>query len=203
MNKIIYILVFILILASLVIYIQASSISSYKKRLDTEITNVNTLMAQNDTLKTKAGILYLSVDRLSNTKDSLLNHINYLNDSLKIKRNKIKELQYQISTISKKDTIIFSEPIFRDSTFKIDTTLNSKWYNLKVHLEYPSLLVVNPTFKSERLVTMSLNRETINPPSKCWLIRLFQRKHDVMVVDIYEGNPYIEIEQQRYIKIVE
>ena len=46
-------------------------------------------------------------------------------------------------------------------------------------------------------------KETINPPKKCWLLRLFQKKHTILEVNVIEKNPYSENKQQRFIEIIE
>ena len=78
------------------------------------------------------------------------------------------------SLVKKTDTIIIkSDTIFRDNTVNIDTTLSDKWYKLNVKLKYPSTVIVNPTFTSEKYVITSLKKEYVNTPSKWWIIRLF------------------------------
>lgn len=78
---------------------------------------------------------------------------------------------------------------------------------MRLQLESPNIIVANYSFKNEVLVTTYLKKETINPPHKCALIRLFQRlfqkKHDVIHVVVREQNPYCEIKEQKFINRVD
>ena len=74
---------------------------------------------------------------------------------------------------------------------------------MKLGLKYPSTITTGPKFVSEKYIMVDYKKETINPPKKCWLLRLFQKKHKVVEVNIVEKNPYIENKQQRFIEIVE
>ena len=69
-------------------------------------------------------------------------------------------------------------------------------------MEFPNVVVADYSFKNESLVTTYLKKETIKPPHKCTFIRLFQKKHKVVEVEVVEKNPYIENKQQRFIEIV-
>lgn len=193
--------VFLLLISFL--SIQYTAIQRYKKELDTQIMNVKVLTAQNEGLNNRSQVLQLSIDELEYSKDSLLKRIDILVGEGKIKDKNIRELQYQLSEASRQDTVVFRDTLFKDPLLQIDTLYGDEWYKVNLSLRYPSTIVVNPSFKSERLVTMGLERQTVKPPKKCWLARLFQRKHDVMIVEIQEKNPYIDIKEERYIKIVD
>ena len=99
--------------------------------------------------------------------------------------------------------MIFRDTLFRNPELKIDTTLRDKWYSLNLKLEYPSTVIASPKFISERYVVQSLKKETIKPPKKCWLWRLFQKRHKVIETEVIEKSPYIINKQEKYIKIIE
>lgn len=44
-------------------------------------------------------------------------------------------------------------------------------------------------------------KETVNPPKKLWLLRLFQKKHRVLNIKVIEKNPYVENSESRYVEI--
>jgi len=73
------------------------------------------------------------------------------------------------------DTINLVDTIF-EPRVNIDTILGDQWYTLQLKLKYPNQVIVAPRFTSEKMVFMYLKRETINPPKKTWLGRLFQKK---------------------------
>lgn len=200
----IYIGVAVLILGMIgVISFQSSRIDSLKEDLSISIANEKALFADNDSLNNKGRTLQLTVEQLNYINDSIIVKMNEVRKKLKIKDKNIKELEYQLSEAKKTDTLIFRDTLFRNPELKIDTTLRDKWYSLNLKLEYPSTIIASPKFISERYVVQSLRKETIKPPRKCWLGRLFQKKHKVIETEVIEKSPYIINKQEKYIKIIE
>lgn len=200
----IYIGIAILILSLIgTISIQILEIGRLKEDLSISIANEKALFADNDSLNNKARTLQLTTKQLNYINDSIIVKMNEVRKELKIKDKNIKELEYQLSEAKKTDTLIFRDTLFRNPELKIDTTLRDKWYSLNLKLEYPSTVIASPKFISERYVVQSLKKETIKPPKKCWLGRLFQRKHKIIETVVIEKSPYIINKQEKYIKIIE
>lgn len=200
----IYIGVAVLILGMIsVISLQSSRIDGLKKDLSISIANEKALFADNDSLSNRGRVLQLTVEQLNYINDSIIIKMNEVRKELKIKNKNIKELEYQLSEAKKTDTLIFRDTLFRNPEVKIDTTLRDKWYSLNLKLEYPSTVIASPKFISERYVVQSLRKETIKPPKKCWLGRLFQKKHKIIETVVIEKSPYIINKQEKYIKIIE
>lgn len=200
----IYIGVAILILGMIsVISLQSSRIDGLKEDLSISIANEKALFADNDSLSNRGRVLQLTVEQLNYINDSIIIKMNEVRKELKIKNKNIKELEYQLSEAKKTDTLIFRDTLFRNPEVKIDTTLRDKWYSLNLKLEYPSTVIASPKFISERYVVQSLRKETIKPPKKCWLGRLFQKKHKIIETVVIEKSPYIINKQEKYIKIIE
>lgn len=146
-------------------------------------------------------VLQLTIEQLNYYKDSILQQMVEMKEELNIKDKNIKSLQYMLSKASRNDTIVFRDTIFRND-LKVDTVLGDKWYQLKLGLRYPNVINVSPNFISEKFVLVNYSKETINPPKKCWLLRLFQRKHKVIRVEVIEKNPYIINEHNKFIEII-
>lgn len=200
----IYIGVAVLILGMIsVISLQSSRIDGLKEDLSISIANEKALFADNDSLSNRGRVLQLTVEQLNYINDSIIIKMNEVRKELKIKNKNIKELEYQLSEARKTDTLIFRDTLFRSPEVKIDTTLRDKWYSLNLKLEYPSTVIASPKFISERYVVQSLRKETIKPPKKCWLGRLFQKKHKIIETVVIEKSPYIINKQEKYIKIIE
>lgn len=200
----IYIGVAVLILGMIsVISLQSSRIDSLKEDLSISIANEKALFADNDSLSNRGRVLQLTVEQLNYINDSIIIKMNEVRKELKIKNKNIKELEYQLSEAKKTDTLIFRDTLFRNPEVKIDTTIRDKWYSLNLKLEYPSTVIASPKFISERYVVQSLRKETIKPPKKCWLGRLFQKKHKIIETVVIEKSPYIINKQEKYIKIIE
>jgi hypothetical protein len=146
--------------------------------------------------------LQLTIDQLGYFKDSVLQELDKTRKELKVKDKNLKALQSVSSSFSKSDTIILKDTLFKEVSLNVDTVLGDKWYNVRLGLKYPSMIAVKPYFKSEKHIVVSSKKETVNPPKKFWLFRLFQRKHIVLHVDVLEKNPYVSNENSRYIEIV-
>ena len=168
------------------------------------VGNEKALLQNNHQLKEQAGVLQLNVDQLTYFNDSVLIKLDSVRKALRIKDKELQYLQYMQSTMEKKDSIVFvRDTIFRDNTVHIDTTLMSKWYSLNLKLDYPNSVVVTPKVTSEQYVVIHADKETINPPKKCKFLRLFQKKHQVIRVEVKEENPYIECTNNKFVKILD
>ena len=84
----------------------------------------------------------------------------------------------------------------------MDTLIGDKWYKAQLGLKYPSKIDLTVSMKSVKHIIVHNKRETINPPKKFWLWRLFQKKHTIQEVVVDEENPYIEAGSQKFINIV-
>lgn len=146
--------------------------------------------------------LQLTVDQLGYFKDSVLQKLDNTRKELKIKDKNLKALQSLSSSFSRTDTIILKDTLFKEASLAIDTVLGDKWYNVRLGLKYPSTIVIKPHFKSEKHIIVSSRKETVNPPKKFFLFRLFQKKMTVVHIDIKEKNPHVENETSKYIEII-
>lgn len=187
--------------------IMNNRINELNQEVAEAVTNIKAYELENSALKDDTIEFQYTIEQLNYSKDSLNQKINKLRKELKIKDKDIKNLQYKLSENQKKDSIVFiHDTLFRESV-KIDTVIRDDWSKLNLKLEYPNVVVAEYSFKNESLVTTYLKKETINPPHKCALIRLFQRlfpkKHNVIHVEVHEQNPYCETKEQKFINIVD
>ena len=201
-----YIRVGIVILVSL-LSISVYTLYTYNQKLKEEtatlISNQKTFIAENSSLKEKNSVFKFTVEQLSYYNDSILQKMNNVRKELKIKDKNIKQLQYLLSVSTKKDTVLFTDTIFRDKSLALDTIIGDKWYNIRLGLKYPNLIYTEPTFTSEKYIIVNKKKETVNPPKKFFLFRWFQRKHWVMEVHIKEKNPYIREIDNKFVEIID
>ena len=174
-----------------------------EEEISVSMSNQKAFIADNSSLKEENRAFKFTIEQLNYYNDSILQKMNDVRKELRIKDDNLKQMQYLLSEATKKDTIVFRDTLFREPTLNIDTLVGDKWYQMKLGLKYPSTITTYPKFVSEKYIITSLKKETINPPKKCWLLRLFQKKHKVLEVEVVEKSPYIENKQQRFIEIVE
>ena len=195
----------------IVILVSLLAISTYtlytnnrklKEEISISMSNQKAFIAENSLLKEENRVFKFTIEQLNHYNDSILQKMNEVRKELKIKDKDLKQMQYLLSEAQKKDTIVFRDTLFREPTLKIDTLLGDRWYQMNLELRYPSTIITEPKFVSEKYVIVDYKKETINPPKKCAIARWFQKKHKVVEVEVVEKNPYIENKQQRFIEIV-
>lgn len=193
------ILVFSILLGSYILY---DNNQKLKYELSISVANEKAFAEENSGLKNQNRAFQFTVEQLEYFNDSLITKMNEVRKELKIKDDNLKQMQYLLSEAQKKDTVVFRDTLFREPTLKIDTLLGDRWYQMKLGLRYPSTIITEPKFISEKYIIVDYRKETIDPPKKCFIARWFQKKHKVVEVNVVEKNPYIENKQQRFIEIV-
>ena len=196
----------------IVILISLLAVSTYtlynrnqdlKEEISVSMTNQKAFITENTSLKEENRAFKFTVEQLNYYNDSILQKMNEVRKELKIKDNNLKQMQYLLSVSTKKDTVLFTDTIFKDKGLALDTIIGDKWYNIRLGLKYPNLIYTKPTFTSEKYIIVNKKKETINPPKKFFLFRWFQRKHWVMEVHIKEKNPYIKEINNKFVEIIE
>ena len=195
----------------IVILISLLTVSTYtlynrnqdlKEEISVSMTNQKAFITENTSLKEENRAFKFTVEQLNYYNDSILQKMNDVRKELKIKDNNLKQMQYLLSVSTKKDTVLFTDTIFKDKGLALDTIIGDKWYNIRLGLKYPNLIYTKPTFTSEKYIIVNKKKETINPPKKFFLFRWFQRKHTILEVNMVERNPYIENKNNRFIEII-
>lgn len=173
-----------------------------RAEIATAQSNLKAYDSENSTLLNSNRVFQFTINQLTNLSDSLTLQMREVQKELGIKDSKIKSLQYILSQSSKVDTITFRDTLFRDNFIRLDTTIGDQWYKIKLSLRYPSTIITDPSFLSELYLFTKAEREPVNPRRKFFLWRLFQRKHTVYTIDIYDKNPYIEVKKNRFVEII-
>lgn len=199
--KIIFYTLFISALtASAILY---KKVRHLRANLDILALNQKAFIAENSSLKEQGRIFKFTIEQLGYYNDSVLQEMNKVRRELKVKDKSLQQLQYLLSVSTRKDTVLFTDTIFKNKELALDTLIGDKWYNIRLGLKYPNLIYTEPTFTSEKYIIVNKKKETVNPPKKFFLFRWFQRKHWVMEVNIKEKNPYIKEVNNKFVEIIE
>ena len=201
-----YIRIGVIVLTSLLAvstYILYNRNQDLKDEISVSMSNQKAFIAENSSLKEENRVFKFTVEQLNYYNDSILQKMNNIRKELKIKDKNLKQLQYLLSVSTKKDTVLFTDTVFKDKSLALDTIIGDKWYNIRLGLKYPNLIYTEPTFTSEKYIIVNKKKETVNPPKKFFLFRWFQRKHWVMEVHIKEKNPYIKETNNKFVEIIE
>lgn len=176
--------------------------NQYKEKYNTSVLNNKAFIEQLDREKNNNMVFQATIDQLNYYNDSITNKFKTIQKQEKIKDKQIESLEYLLTNFSKTDTLILKDTIFKDVEFKMDTLIGDKWFNTELCMYYPNYISITPKVKSEKEVIIYGNKETVNPPKKFFLFRWFQKKHRVIRVNVNEENPYIENEENVFIKII-
>ena len=144
----------------------------------------------------------MTVRELAASRDRLTMRIDSLRQALGVKRRNMQAAYVRTETLERTDTLRLSDTLFV-GTAMVDTTIADQWYTLRMTLLFPDIVTVTPSFRNELGVVVSRRRETIEPPRRFFLFRLFQKKHDVIVVDVTDGSPYCDVVSQRFVKVMD
>jgi hypothetical protein len=187
----------------LVVVVSIIVMADIIKRQDEELnkydTNFKDLNLENDKLSKEALAYKFSVEQLEYINDSIIKDLNNTRRELGIKDNQIKQMQSIKTETVIRDSVFFRDTIFRDNVIKLDTSLRNRWYNANIKLEYPNKLGLIMTYKSDLNVFAYSSKEILGTPKKCWLGRLFQKKHNVIRVAVQDKNPYCEIKEKKFV----
>ena len=198
--RVFILIVFIVFISDM--FASSKKIRALESKLEISTTNESILLNQFDSLNSYNKELQLNIEQLKYSNNITLDKLNKVRKELNIKDKELQKLQYQLSISNKTDTIVYRDTIFKED-IKLDTLIKDNWYSLNLDLEYPSTIIVNPKFKSEKYVVTSLKKEIKGTPKKCWVGRIFQKKHNVVRVEVVEKSPYIETKEQVFINIIE
>lgn len=198
--RVFILIVFIVFISDM--FASSKKIRALENKLEISTTNESILLNQFDLLNNYNKELQLNIEQLKYSNNITLDKLNKVRKELNIKDKELQKLQYQLSISNKTDTVVYRDTIFKEG-IKLDTLIKDDWYSLNLDLEYPSTIIVNPKFKSEKYVVTSLKKEIKGTPKKCWLGRIFQKKHNVVRVEVVEKSPYIETKEQVFINIIE
>lgn len=202
MRRITIILSVIILLLGGGSFILYRALEKSKKQYSISRSNEKAYALENTSLKEDIRVFQFNTSQLSYLNDSLTTEMNKLRKEIGIKDKNIKQMQYLASQAQKRDTITYTDTIFVDPALNKDTIVGDEWYQIKLGLRYPNVIITDPTFVSEKYLFMSSKKETINPPKKFFLLRWFQKKHTVVQVDIIEKNPHIKENRNRFIEII-
>lgn len=143
----------------------------------------------------------LQADQLKYINDSLITKLDSVRKLLKLKDKNLKSMAAISTTSLRLDTVLLNDTIFKND-IHLDTILGDKWFSNRIILNYPNEIVSEPSFINNEYLIWHIKKETVKPPSKYWVFRLFQRKHTVVEVEVIEENPYVTVKSKRFINII-
>lgn len=186
----------------LTIFLLSTKVYHLNTRLDNSINNIKAYAAENSNLLLNNRVFKSTITELEFYNDSLMLAMKKVANENNIKDRKIKALQYQLETFSKRDTIFIRDTIFKELDFVLDTCIMDEWSKSCLHLAYPGIISIANEYNNEKYITLHSHKEPVRP-CKWFLPKLFVRKHTVVEVLVVDKNPYVTTRQHRYIEIID
>lgn len=179
----------------------AKHISNLNKEIGVYDNNLKSLNLELSECEKYAIAYKFSTEQLNYINDSIINELNNTRKQLNIKDKELKQLQSIKTEVHIRDSVFVRDTIFKESFIRLDTLLGNEWYKTKLTLEYPNKIGLDMTYKSDISVIASTQKEIIGTPKKCFIGRWFQKKQEVIRVDVKDNNPYSEIKSKKFVII--
>lgn len=186
-NIIRLLVVIVLIGLSMYCYIQKQELNKLSDKYQKSVANYKASISKNRAFN-------LRLNEISDQRDSMGLE---LAKKSKIKPKNIKQIVYLSSEIKIKDTIKVKDTL----NVKLDTILHRSWYIQRLVIEKNTIMTELKTWNEFSGIVYS-KRETIDPPSKLFFIRWFQKKHTILECNFKNNNPYDSIRNYKITTIV-
>lgn len=167
---------------------------------DTYAANAKAYAADATAQKGEAIVFKMRARDLQESMDTLFMRIDSIRKAAKIRKSQLKEAHWRETVVERIDTVWLTDSIFISC---IDTTLSDGWVETRISVTPPNELSVGTKVRNETTLLVRSRRETVKPPRKFPLFRLFQRKHTIVEVESIEGNPHCIEKGRRHVEIID
>lgn len=202
MKKYTYIIIALVILCGFGIF-KSIEYSKLSRKYDTALQNNKAYESQLDVIQDENKIFQFTIEQLEILNDKSIKELDSIRKELGIKDKKLQQMGKVKEKIYIVDSIVVHDTIFNNPDFVLDTCLGDEWYQNCLHMAYPNDISSQIDINTDLNCFIHTTRETINPPCKTWLGRLFQRKHTVINVNVVENNPHSNVKEVKFIKILD
>lgn len=145
-------------------------------------------------------VFRMRISDLEVTGDSLICVLDSMRREIGIRDKRLREMHHRVTYVERTDTIYLSDSIFIS---RLDTTITDGWVSTQLKIEVPNKITHSVSVRNQTDLFVTTKRETVNPPRKFFLFRLFQKKHLVVTVVAKEGNPWCRTAESRHVEIVD
>ena len=145
-------------------------------------------------------VFRMRISDLEVTGDSLICVLDSMRRQIGIRDKRLREMHHRVTYVDRTDTIYLSDSILISG---LDTTIADGWVSTHLKIDVPNKITHSVSVRNQTDLFVTTKRETVNPPRKFFLFRLFQRKHLVVTVVAKEGNPWCQTAESRHVEIVD
>ena len=189
--------------AIVALYMYQLKVNNLKTSLDYAENNVKAYASLNDSLTQNNRVFSLKIEELTYLNDSLFIEMKNVSNRLKIREDRIKQLQYMKDNYSKTDTVYLKgDTIFKNNEFKLDTLFGDEWGKTHLILQSPNIVTVGHSYVNKKYVIFASYKEPVKE-RKWFLPRWFTRKRTYVEATVIDENPYVETKESRFVECIE
>ena len=144
-------------------------------------------------------VLRLRVTELEASGDAQLRAMDSLRREIGVRDRRLRSMHRRVTVVERADTVLVPDTVV---TASLDTVVDDGWVRTSVSLA-PGRVAVSSLVRNETTLIVSTRRETVRPPRRFPLFRLFQRRHTVVTVKAVEANPWCATREARSVEIVQ
>ncbi len=189
----------IVLFAITTIILYQKQVNNLKTNLDYAENNVKAYASLNDSITQNNRVFSLKIEDLTRLNDSLFLEMKNVSDRLKIREDRIRQMQYMMDSYNKTDTVIIRDTIFKETGFKLDTLFGDEWGKTRLQLEHPNTIIVGHSYTNKKHVIFASYKEPIKE-RKWFLSRWFTRKRIYVEATVIDENPYVETKETRFVE---
>ena len=186
----------------LTIILYQKQVNNLKTNLDYAENNVKAYASLNDSITQNNRVFSLKIEDLTRLNDSIFLEMKNVSDRLKIREDRIKQMQYIMDSYNKIDTVIVRDTIFKETGFKLDTLFGDEWGKTRLQLEHPNTIIVGHSYTNKKHVIFASYKEPIKE-RKWFLPRWFTRKRTYVEATVIDENPYVETKETRFVECLD
>ena len=187
-------------IAAIILY--QKQVNNLKTSLDYAENNVKAYASLNDSITQNNRVFSLKIEDLTRLNDSLFLEMKNVSDRLKIREDRIKQMQYMMESYNKTDTVVVRDTIFKETGFKLDTMFGDEWGKTRLQLEHPNTIIVGHSYTNKKHVIFASYKEPIKE-RKWFLPRWFTRKRTYVEATVVDENPYVETKETRFVECLD
>lgn len=175
-------------------------VGEVKRERDEAMANVKAYSESMSAASKSARVFRMTIEDLEASRDTLMMRLDSIRNAAGVKNKDLKSVHWRETVVERVDTVWLADSIF---VADLDTTLDDGWVKTRLTVEHPDKVAVSVKVRNETTLIVRSRRETVKPPRRFWLFRLFQRKHTVVEVEAVEGNPHCVERSRRHIEIID
>ena len=187
-------------IAAIILY--QKQVNNLKTNLDYAENNVKAYASLNDSITQNNRVFSLKIEDLTRLNDSLFLEMKSVSDRLKIREDRIRQMQYMMESYNKTDTVIFRDTIFKETGFKLDTMFGDEWGKTRLQLEHPNTIIVGHSYTNKKHIIFASYKEPIKE-RKWFFPRWFTRKRTYVEATVVDENPYVETKETRFVECLD